>query len=364
MKILFGMPSKDSWGGPISSEPPFVKALKKLDIECFEEVYVYGDKDKPTPLLTRIRRVLETAFRFRRFLKKQQVDLIHLNTAFDSKTILRDSISLFIFKPKKTKVFFKVHGSEAEKFEKANFIFRFLINFIKNRVDGFGVHSTEEKENFLRLGFDESKFYFVKNAVTIHENLENNFSRLQKTKDEVFHLLFVSRFIEAKGLIETIHACSIIKNKGFKFKLTCVGDGEVREFAEREVERLNLQDSVKFTGYISEDEVTKYFFNSDLFIFPTNHGEGFPNVLFKAVAVGLPIVTTKIRAADEYLKNKENCLFCTKNPENIGEKVHELLSNAELRQTISQCNLEFGKLLLPKNIAHEFLDIYKKMLEK
>lgn len=364
MKILFGMPSKDSWGGPIASEPPFVKALRKLDIECFEEVYVYGDKDKSTPLLKRIQRVLKTAFRLRKFLKKQPIDLIHLNTAFDLKTILRDSISLFIIRPKKTKIFFKVHGSEAEKFEKTNFVVRFLINYIKNRVDGFGIHTHEEKENFLHLGFDEHKFYFVKNAVTIHENLGKNFSRSQKTNNESFNLLFVSRFIETKGLIETIRACAIIRDKGFSFNLTCIGDGEVRKFAEKEVETLNLQNSVKFTGYISEDEVTKYFLNSDIFIFPTSHGEGFPNVLFKAVAVGMPIVTTRVRAAAEYLKDKENCLFCSKEPTDIAGKVVELLLDVELRQTMSQGNLEFSKLLLPKNVAQEFLDIYKKMMNK
>ena len=61
MKILIGMPSKDSWGGPIASEPPFVTALREAGVGVTEEVYVYGDKDKPTPFFERIRRVLKTA---------------------------------------------------------------------------------------------------------------------------------------------------------------------------------------------------------------------------------------------------------------------------------------------------------------
>jgi hypothetical protein len=40
MKILVGMPSKDSWGGPASSEPPFVAALRRASPEVREEVYV------------------------------------------------------------------------------------------------------------------------------------------------------------------------------------------------------------------------------------------------------------------------------------------------------------------------------------
>ncbi len=360
MKILLGMPSKDSWGGPISSEPPFADALRKLGENVTEDVYVYGDKDKSTPIFERIRRVWSTAFRFRKLLKTNEFDIIHFNTAFDFKTILRDSFSLFVMNPK-AKILFKLHGSEAEKFAKTNFVLRFLINYLKQKVDAFGVHTSEEKANFLRLGFDEKKFFYVKNAVTIHENLDKNFTRQIKSKDEVFEFLFVSRFIPAKGLLQTIQACEIVKNQGFNFILNCVGDGEVRAEAEKEVNRLGLQSIVKFTGYIPESEVTNYFFNSDLLIFPTSHTEGFPNILFKAVAVGMQIVTTKIRASADYLIENEHCLFCTQEPENIAEKIIELLNNENLRKQMIKANLELGKTLLPEAIAKEFIEIYQKM---
>ncbi len=357
MKILLAMPSKDSWGGPISSEPPFALALRNLGENVTEEIYVYGDKDKPTPIFERIRRVWSTAFRFRKLLNTQDFDIIHFNTAFDLKTILRDSFSLFVMNPK-AKILFKLHGSEAEKFENANFFIRFLIDYLKRKVDAFGVHTSEEKANFVRLGFDEKKFFYVKNAVTIHENLSNDFSRTIKSPDDVFEFLFVSRFIPAKGLIETIQACAIVRDAGFKFFLQCVGDGETRKEAENEVVRLNLQSVVNFTGYIPESDVTKYFFSSDLLIFPTSHAEGFPNILFKAVAVGMPIVTTKIRASADYLIENEHCFFSTQNAENIAEKIIELLTNENLRRQMSEANLRLGKSLLPEAIAKEFLEIY------
>jgi glycosyltransferase involved in cell wall biosynthesis len=361
MKILVGMPSKDSWGGPISSEPPFVAALRESGAEVREEVYVYGDKEKPTPFIERVRRVLQTAFRFRQVLTHETFDLIHLNTALDIKTLLRDSVSIFLMKPGNAKIFLKIHGSESRFLESKNFLVAILRNYLNKKVDGFGVHTEEEKSNFLRGGFSEEKFYFVKNAVTIAENLPDNFSVKQKEKNETFELLFVSRFIAAKGLLETIRACDILRKQGYKFVLNCLGDGEMRGEAEREVERLNLQSQVNFTGYISEAEVTEYFFNSDIFVFPTRHAEGFPNVLFKAVAVGMPIITTKIRAAADYLKEPENCLFSTQQPENIAAKLVELIESKELRERISAHNFAFGKSLKPKAIAVEFLEIYRKI---
>jgi glycosyltransferase involved in cell wall biosynthesis len=360
MKILLAMPSRDSWGGPISSEPPFAEALRNLGETVTEEVYVYGDKDKPTPIFERIRRVVSTAFRFRKLLKTQDFDIIHFNTAFDLKTILRDSFSIFVMNPK-AKLLFKLHGSEAEKFENVNFVVRYLIDYLKRKVDAFGVHTSEEKANFLRLGFDEKKFFYVKNAITIHENLGDDFTRKTKSPEDIFEFLFVSRFIPAKGLVETIQACAIVRDAGFKFVLNCVGDGETRKEAETEVERLNLQSIVKFTGYIPESDVTNYFFSSDLLIFPTSHAEGFPNILFKAVAIGMPIVTTKIRASADYLIENEHCLFSTQKPENIAEKIIELLNYENLRKQMSDANLKLGKTLLPEAIAKEFLEIYRRI---
>ena len=338
--------------------------MRKLNPDAAEAVYVFGDKEKPTPFLTRIRRVVQTAFHFRRILKKQTFDIVHLNTAFDLKTILRDSFSLFVMNPRRAKVFMKLHGSEAQDFRETNFIVRFLIRYIGKKTDGFGIHTSDELENFKALGFDESKFYFVKNAVTIHENLPADFDRKHKQKDQIFDLLFAARFVPKKCLIETIEACKIIKDRGCKFILYCIGDGETRNTAEDLVEKYALENEVIFTGYIPEQKVSAHFFERDILLFPTGYGEGFPNVFFKAVAVGMPIVSTKFRAARDFLEEEKNYLACTTEPESIAEKIIELIENKSLREQMSKNNFEFGKSLLPENIANECLDIYAKMLTK
>lgn len=357
------MPSKDSWGGPIASEPPFVDALQRLGHDVTTEVYVYGDKEKPTPFLSRINRVLKTAFRFRKLVRENDFDLIHLNTAFDLRTVLRDSVSIFLMRPGKAKVFLKLHGSEAEAFSKASFVARRLIKYLQTNVDGFGYHTQEELDAFLALGFERNKFFPVKNAVTIQETLPSDFSRPQKSPDEIFEILFVSRFIPAKSLVETIEACEELRRRGVKFRLTCIGDGPSRRDADDVVGRLGLGRVVTFTGHISEVEVTDHFLSSDIFVFPTRHIEGFPNVLFKAVAVGLPIVTTRIRAARDYLSEPQNCFFCTNEPMNIADRASSLIGDAALRESMSRNNLAFGKTLSPETIAREFTDIYEAILK-
>ncbi len=358
------MPAPDSLGGPISSEPPFVEALRTKGLDVVTEVYVYGDKLTPTPFFQRVKRVLRTAFRFRKLVGLHRPSLVFLNSAFDKKTILRDSASLFLMRPRGAKVFVKLHGSMADDFVNTGFPFRRLISYLQRKVDAFGYHTHEELEAFGRLGFDREKFYPVRNAVTIHDEIPPDHVRPQKEADDIFDLLFVARFVPTKGLVQTIHACEELRKRGVRFRLTCVGDGETFQEAKDTVGRLALGRVVTFTGHLPEAEVTKEFLKADIFVFPTSHPEGFPNALFKAVATGLPVVTTKIRAAADYLSEPENCLYCTTDPDNIADRIQELIAIKSLRENMSDANLAYGRTLTPAEIADEFIAVFDKVLSK
>lgn len=364
MKILIGIPSPDSWGGPAASEPPFVDALRQMGVNVTEEVYVHGDKKEKTKIIARVRRVVKIAFVFRRILQRNTFDLIHFNTAFDLKTLLRDTFTLALLPKNKAKIFLKIHGAEEEVLRSKNPLLVILKWYLNKRVDGFGVFTTAEKAAFLDSGFAERKFHFVKNALTIKEDFPKDFARAQKSSGDTFELLFVSRFVPKKSLIETIQACALVRDRGYKFVLTAVGDGETRAAAENEVDKLHLTENVKFTGYIPETSVTPYFFNSDILIFPTRYGEGFPVVFFKGTAAGLPIVSSRFRAAADYLSQPENCLFCEPTPPDLAAAIINLIDDAELRRRMTTNNLAFGESLKPEKIAEEYLEIYRKITGK
>lgn len=363
-KLLIGMPAPDSLGGPISSEPPFVEALREKGLDVVTDVYVYGDKLKPTPFFERVRRVLVTAFRFRKLVRQHRPSLIFLNSAFDKKTILRDSASVFLMRPGRAKIFVKLHGSMAEDLVNAGFPFRDLVRYLAREIDGFGYHTHEELEAFVKLGFDREKFFPVRNAITIHDAIPQDIVRAQKEPDEIFELLFVARFVPTKGLVPTIEACDVLRKRGVRFRLTCVGDGETYQEAKDTVGRLALGRVVTFTGHLPETEVTKELLKADIFVFPTSHPEGFPNALFKAVATGLPVVTTKVRAAADYMSEPDNCLYCTTKPENIADRIQDLIADKALRERMSDANLAYGLTLKPAKIADEFIAIFDKMLGK
>ena len=91
--------------------------------------------------------------------------------------------------------------------------------------------------------------------------------------------------------------------------MLCLGDGEAREAAEAQAARLKLNDRVRFFGYVPETQTPEFYAGSTMLLFPTYHYEGFPMVIFKSIAAGLPVITTRIRAAADYLNEPDNCLW-------------------------------------------------------
>ncbi|MBA3769393.1 MAG: glycosyltransferase family 4 protein [Blastocatellia bacterium] len=357
MRILLGAPSPDSWGGPAACEPPFAEALRAAGHQVKEVVYVYGDKVERASIVARFRRVLKTAEDLRNPLKAETFDIVHLNTSFDLKTILRDAYCIYRMPSGNHRIFLKMHGSDASGYQNAGPVVTRLIRYIARRADAIGVLSSEERGDFIALGFDESKIYRVLNVV----ELEGVYERSPARSDEIA-LLFVSRLIPAKGLVETINAAKILKDQNYSISLTVVGDGETRRDAEALASELSMDDEIRFTGYVAESEVARHLASSDIFVFPTRHIEGLPIALYKAAIAGLAIVTTPVRSARDLMSDGENCLFCESEPADIAAKIARLIGDARLMQTMADNNQKFRETLSREKVAGEYLAVYSEMV--
>lgn len=345
----------------MASEPPIVEALRRMVDGVRSEDYVYGSRIE-IGTAERVRRVLSTALRLRKIAKSLDFDIVHLNTAFDKRSVLRDAASLFLIGRTNAKFFLKIHGASPHELYRASPLYRVLIRYMTSRVAGFGVHTEEEMRGLERLGLDPSRFHAILNSVVVNNARPDGFVRVHKEPTEEFRLLFAARFIETKGLLESIRACAILKERGLRFVLECCGDGPLKAEAESLVADLGLADFVNFRGFIPRADLGRLAFDCDVFVFPTSHPEGFPISLFDAVAAGMPVVTTRTRAAKDYLAEPDHCLFCTNDPESIADRLAELIGSRPLRQSMSRNNVRFGERLLPERVAQDYIRIYESVL--
>lgn len=354
------MPEKTARGGINACEPPFLRELERRGVEVSEEIYTF-DNDADISIFKRISQVWRAALKFRRIIQTGDFDVLHLNTSFETKAILRDAFSMFWLKRSGAKIFLKFHGSDVEILKTGNFLLKIPIRYLINAADGVGLLSSEEKRGFMAAGFAEEKFFVVKNALTIPA--EKSFPQVENFSPEnCVRLIFVSRLIPTKGLLETVQAVAILREKGFEVVLEVLGDGETRAPAEDLAKNLNISEFVNFHGHVSEETVQNFYRAGGILVFPTFHIEGFPMVIFNALAFGLPVVTTRIRAAADYLHERENALFCeAKNPESVAEKIAEIIENEELKRAMQDNNRALAVEFTAQKIAPEYLEIYQRI---
>jgi glycosyltransferase involved in cell wall biosynthesis len=356
------MPEPGAQGGPTACEPPFVAELRRLGHEVEEEVYAYAKAN--VGLASRAQRVLHTASRFKERLSSGKFDLVHLNTAFDLKALLRDAVIVPRLNSEGAKVFLKFHGSDARLLATKNPALAALRLRLLTHADGIGVLSSAERDNFLRVGVAEEKVFLVKNVVEekLHQP-DTEFRRQWDLPEDRPLLLFIGRFIPAKGLVDVIRACALLRDAEQEFLLLCVGDGPARPEAEKTAVELELQDHVRFFGYLPEEQTAAFYTNATALVFPTYHEEGLPMAIFNAAAAGLPILTTRIRGAADYLREPENCLWVEpRRPDLLAARIREVLANPELMATMNANNRQLAANFSPAVVAQDYLKVYDSLL--
>ncbi|MGZ7118328.1 MAG: glycosyltransferase, partial [Methanobacterium sp.] len=87
-----------------------------------------------------------------------------------------------------------------------------------------------------------------------------------------------------------------------------IGDGPERSKLEELAHELNLQDNIKFKGFLENDkDLISYMKSSKVFVLPSTR-EGFGIVVIEANACGLPVIVVnhEMNAARDLIENNIN----------------------------------------------------------
>ena len=168
----------------------------------------------------------------------------------------------------------------------------------------------------------------------------DRFSPPQSMPAEPPMLLSVGQLKPRKGILDLIDACAILRNGGYRFTCEIVGDGPQRPQIEALIDRHDLRDVVKLLGARSQDEVLSRYRDASLFGLPCIEAvdgdvDGIPNVLAEAMAVGVPVVSTSLRAVSELVVSEQNGLLTPPGaPAALATAVIRLLEDAALRRRL------------------------------
>lgn len=113
-------------------------------------------------------------------------------------------------------------------------------------------------------------------------------------------LLFVGRIAPVKGLRLLVQSMERLAGAMPALTLTLVGDGSDRRTIEAKA--ASLGDRIRFTGYLSQDDVAREMKAADICVLPS-FAEGVPVFLMEAFASGKPVIATQVAGMGELVEN-------------------------------------------------------------
>jgi glycosyltransferase involved in cell wall biosynthesis len=149
-------------------------------------------------------------------------------------------------------------------------------------------------------------------VVVVHNGVPTPGSLIPRpTPNGPWTLGIVARFRPRKGLEVLFEALALLRFRGHDIRLRAIGlfDTPEYEIAIRAMEaRLGLTGWIEWRGFRSD--VNAELAAVDLFVLPSLFGEGLPMAVLEAMAVGLPVISTRVEGVPEAVRDGVDGLIC------------------------------------------------------
>lgn len=295
------------------------------------------------------------------FISKFKPDIIH--AAFANPMLLRNAYALSLY----FNVPFTFSFRTYEFFRYKN---RKKLPNLKKVIDKAGIVFTISDYN---KKFLIKKIGIKKPIKVIRSAIDCNYFKLIKHLREKNRILFVGRFDEQKGIPYLLDACNLLQDRGLNLKLVLMGQND-KETEDLESEykgyvRKKKIQNICFKGQLTRENVRKELSKAAVFVLPCIIAEDgdrdmAPNAIKEAMAMEVPVVTTRMGGIDELIKNgKTGILVAQKNAPELADAIEGILKGRislnlkEARKEVcKKFNIETESILLEK----AFLDIIKQ----
>ncbi len=154
-------------------------------------------------------------------------------------------------------------------------------------------------------------------------------------------ILSVGRLVEKKGFHDLLKACRMLREWGVPFHCEIVGAGPLKEALHRSVADLGLEKSVRLRGQMAAAQLREHYFKAMVFALPCvvaadGDRDILPNVLKEAMAVGVPVVTTRLAGIEELIVHDETGLLVAPgDAQALALALRRLLADAALRRHLA-----------------------------
>ena len=171
-----------------------------------------------------------------------------------------------------------------------------IVQWLVRRATAWVAYGSRAKEYLVSLGADADKTFLAYNTVALDAiastsaNTDAASLRAQTNIQTKHVALYCGNLLDLKGVGDLIEAFARV-DRGHDVTLLLVGSGKDEAKYRQRVQGLGIDDRVVFAGFVSRDEVPRYYAMSDVLVLPSR-SEVWGLVINEALACGVPVIAT------------------------------------------------------------------------
>jgi glycosyltransferase involved in cell wall biosynthesis len=164
----------------------------------------------------------------------------------------------------------------------------------------------------------------------------------KRCPNAVPQILSVGRLVPKKGFPVLLQALHRLRLQGFDFHCTIIGEGPMAGALHKQIAGANLDDWVKLIPPMSQRELLQYYRSADLLALACEvDGEGdrdgVPNVIVEAMAMAIPVVSTRVSGIPECIEHGLNgMLVAEKDAAAFCEAMAKIISSSKLARELGR----------------------------
>lgn len=182
-----------------------------------------------------------------------------------------------------------------------------------------------------------------KNITVVHNGFNMpKIKSFEKEKNGTF--IFLGALSKDKGIEDALIIFSILNKlkKDYQFWVVGKGESEYLERIKKTAARLDLDNKIKFWGFVGEEKKFELLSKAHILINPSIR-EGWGLVIIEAAAVRTPAVGYDVVGLKDSIINGRTGILAAPNPDSVAKAALSLLSNKEKYSRISRNAIIWSK---------------------
>ncbi|MBN8705705.1 MAG: glycosyltransferase family 4 protein [Bacteroidetes bacterium] len=214
------------------------------------------------------------------------------------------------------------------------------------------VSEAAKQDTIEYAGYPEKLVFPIHNGI----NFNQFYPAKNKINKSTFTLIYTGGLGQRKNVKKLLDVMKVLENKYDFIEMKLAGSHPERTPFPSYAAQLGLK-RTSFTGFIPDDQLTTFYQNGDLLIYPSEY-EGFGFAPLEAMACGIPVISGTGGALKETAGS--GAWLSGLETEELAEKAIKIIEDSQFRNDLIKKGSDWVKQFTWEKSAEKTLDVFQK----